>query len=112
MLVRDFYKTWGLSINREEKEPDDHIGFQLEFMSILSEKAAKAIKENNIEGLKSIIDAQNQFLENHTFRWSDKFFNALYKSCEENLFKALAIFTSEYLEMDKRLLEDLIKDIC
>ena len=112
LLVRDFYKIWGVSINRAEKEPDDHIGFELEFMSVLLIKSIEAIEENNIDRLKSLINAQNKFLEDHILRWSDQFFDLLYKESEQNFFKALAIFSSEYLDMDKSLLEDLIKNIC
>lgn len=111
LLVREFYKSWGISVNTENKEPDDHIGFQLEFMSVLSGKGIMAIEENNIKGLKEIIVAQKSFLENHTLKWSEEFFETIFKKTNEKFFKGLALFTSEYLKMDKELLEDLEKNI-
>ncbi len=111
LLVREFYRTWGVKINRTNKEPDDHIGFQLEFMSVLSAKALEAIEKEDISRLKAIIDGQNKFLESHTLRWANQFLDILYRKSEQDFFKALALFSGEYLTMDKDLIEDLIKNI-
>lgn len=111
LSVRDFYKSWGISVNRKNKEPDDHIGFELEFMSIMCRKSIDAIRENDMDKLKDLLEAQKSFLQDHLLKWTDQFFQVIFKYSEENFFKGLALFTSEYLNMDKELLEDIKRNI-
>ena len=108
LSVREFYKSWGVNIKTKNKEPDDHIGFQMEFMSILSRKGIDAIKENDINRLEKIMIGQNKFLESHTLLWIDRFSENVFNNSKTSFFKGLSLFLSEYVKMDKELLVDLI----
>ncbi len=111
LSVREFYKDWGVSTNRVNKEPDDHIGFQMEFMSILSDKGIDAIENNNLDKLEKVLTAQNEFLELHTLLWLDQFSKNVIDKSQTDFFKGLGLFLSEYIKMDKELLMDLISNL-
>lgn len=109
LAVREFYKRWDVNTNTKSKEPDDHIGFELEFMNILISKSIKALENNDINFLKESLLAQKDFLDKHILLWIDEFSSMLYKNAMEDYFKGLALFSLDYLKMDKELLEDLIE---
>lgn len=111
LSVREFYKNWGVNTNIKNKEPDDHIGFQLEFMSILSGKAINSIEKNNMIKLEKIIKAQINFLDSHTLLWVDEFLDNVFKHSKQSFLEGLALFTYEYLKMDKELLVDIRKEL-
>lgn len=109
LAVREFYKKWDVNTNTKNKEPDDHIGFELEFMNILIGKSIKALETNDINLLKESLFAQKDFLDKHILLWVDEFSSMIYKNAMEDYFKGLALFSLDYLKMDKELLEDLIE---
>ncbi len=110
LAVREFYRKWNVNNKKINKEPDDHIGYELEFMSILTSKSLKALEENNIEEFKETIKGQSEFLEKHTLLWIDKLVSNIVEASEEDYFKGLALFTLEYVNMDKELLDDIINN--
>ncbi len=109
--VRKFYKKWGVNTKNSNKEPDDHIGFELEFISILIDKSLSELDKNNINGFKNILTAQIDFLKSHILIWIDVFSDKLSENTEYSLFKGLALFLPEYLKMDIGLLEDLLENL-
>lgn len=111
LSVREFYKDWGVTINRVNKEPDDHMGFQMEFMSILSDKGIDAIEKDNLDKLEKVLIAQNEFLEAHTLLWLDQFSKNVFDNSQTDFYKGLGLFLSEYIKMDKELLMDLISNL-
>lgn len=108
LAVRDFYKKWQVVTKNKNKEPDDHIGFELEFMSILIGKSIKALNEANMESFSSTIIGQKKFLESHPLTWIDTFSSKLSNNTNHPFYKGLALFTPEYLKMDIELLKDII----
>jgi len=108
LAVREFYKRWNVTTKNKNKEPDDHIGFELEFMAILIGRSIKALNENNMKYFSSTIISQKEFLETHPLVWIDKFSSKLYNSTSHHFYKGLALFTPEYLRMDIELLKDII----
>jgi TorA maturation chaperone TorD len=71
--VRKYYAKYGLLPERLNKEPDDHIGFELQFMYILADKTAKAMESRDYEKVAALISDQKEFLENHLSRWAGIF---------------------------------------
>jgi TorA maturation chaperone TorD len=49
LAVRRFYRDWKLETVHYKKEPDDHIGLELEFMAILSERTLAAYEKGDWE---------------------------------------------------------------
>lgn len=111
LAVRDFYKKWGVNTKEFKKEPDDHIGFELEFVSILIGKSIDALNENNIIKLKAAMSAQKEFFEKHILLWVEEFADKLFNNTEEKFYKGLALFTIEYINMDFQLLKDILINI-
>ncbi|MDI6801410.1 MAG: molecular chaperone TorD family protein [Thermodesulfovibrionales bacterium] len=71
--VRKYYAKHRLLPERLNKEPDDHIGFELQFMYILADKTAKALESEDYKSAAELLNDQKKFLENHLCKWADLF---------------------------------------
>lgn len=111
LAVRKFYKKWQIVTQNKNKDPDDHIGFELEFISILIGKSIKALEDSNMEYLYSTLQGQRDFLISHLLIWVDEFSKKLAGGTEHPFYKGLALFTPKYLKMDKELLDDIVSNL-
>lgn len=67
-----YYKKFGLHPKDEAKESADHLRFQLEFFSYLTNLLATAEKENNPEMFQQILNARSEYHQRHLMSWIPK----------------------------------------
>lgn len=108
LAVREFYRAWGLEPQKLNQEPDDHVGLELEFMALLTERTSAALAESNTDAAKELIEAQVRFLEEHVLCWIEPFCTRLAQGTDNGLYKGLALFTPDYVRMDAEMLCDIL----
>lgn len=64
-----FYRAWGVDVGGPEPERPDHIGPQLEFMSLLARKELGALERGDSEALAECRRSQKIFLRDHLGCW-------------------------------------------
>ncbi len=69
LQVREWYARFGLQAERINREPDDHIGLEMLFISHLASLALQAIEQNDENKLNEVLQAQRDFLSEHLLRW-------------------------------------------
>jgi len=70
--VAGFYAAFGFG-PASPAETEDHVGAELEFMSLLALKEAWALAEGHDDGLAVVRAAQRAFLADHLGRWAGAF---------------------------------------
>ncbi len=103
LAVRQKYRTAGLLVRNFNREPDDHIGLELEFMYFLNRQAAAALGRQQTAGLLAAIDWQQQFLAEHLSQWVPAFCQDTAAHTGQDFFRKLAGF------MDGFIREDLVQ---
>lgn len=68
--VRAFYARFGLHAPRLDREPDDHIGLELELLATLSSRALRALERQDSAAAATLIAAQREFLHEHVLLWA------------------------------------------
>lgn len=71
--VAGFYAAFGVAPADARPDMEDHIGAELEFMSVLALKEAWALGEDDEEGVEVVRGAQVSFLRDHLGRWAETF---------------------------------------
>ncbi len=66
------YRSMGIASVGEEEAPD-HISTELEVMSHLCDREASAWGDDQIEGVKEVLDLESQFLHQHLTVWIPPF---------------------------------------
>ena len=70
LQVRAFYARFGLAAPRQGREPDDHIGLELELMATLCLRSLDALEVGDADGAAVLVAAQREFLAEHLLVWA------------------------------------------
>ena len=68
--VRAWYAGYGLQAPRLNREPDDHLSLELDFVVFLSRLALGTIVEENEVELERIFQSKRGFFSDHLMRWA------------------------------------------
>lgn len=73
LRVREMYECVGFAVKKRNRIPDDHIGYELEFMASLCAREACAIEERRVDDAVLVRLDQELFLREHLSVWSGLF---------------------------------------
>lgn len=108
MAVRQFYKHYNLQIANFGKEPDDHMGLELQFMAFLAEQSWQLLTKNELSPFHSVISAQKDFLQEHLLQWASLFADQVCLNAETSFYKGWGLFLPWYLENDLAFLNSYV----
>lgn len=102
--VRDAYARYGLQIPKLEHEPDDHIGFELLFLSHLVAKAADALAGHEMASAQEYLQAAQEFLRAHPQCWVDQFVERVDGHASSDYYRGLAFLLAANLDCLEEML--------
>lgn len=91
-------------------EGEDHIALELEFMQILSQRAADALEQGNEDEAVQELRKSLDFLNEHLLNWFPMMQADMEKFSRTKFYQGLGYLTLGYLEVDKETLEDLLSE--
>jgi TorA maturation chaperone TorD len=91
--VRKWYARFGLQFEKLHKEPDDHIGIELAFLSHLSGSAVQAIEHEDEKEFKRMMNAQRDFATAHPLKWAPQWCRKLDTESQTNFYRGTALVT-------------------
>lgn len=98
--LNGFYLAFGFGPPATAACPPDHLGTELEFMSLLHVKIAYAMQRKQREQVQVTRAAMGHFLEDHLGRWVDAFRVALQDADAAPAYLSLARLLSRAVELD------------
>jgi TorA maturation chaperone TorD len=90
LQVREWYARYGLQAERFNREPDDHIGLELSFVSHLASLALQALEAGDQPTFKSALQAQRDFLSQHLLRWGPAWARLVKQNAGTGFYRGLA----------------------
>jgi anaerobic sulfite reductase subunit A len=109
--VLKVYRSMGVDKASSFAEPEDHIALELQFMTHMCEKTNTALKDGNLAYAKTCLEVQRDFLREHLGKWVPKLVADILKSARGDFYKAVAKITKGYVEMDKKVVAELMDNI-
>ncbi|QDR81687.1 TorD/DmsD family molecular chaperone [Sporomusa termitida] len=100
LAVRKKYRAAGLLVRNFNREPDDHIGLELEFIYYLNQQAAAALARQQAAAVLAAIDRQQQFLAEHLSQWVPAFCGDIAANTGQDFFRKLAGFMAGFIRED------------
>ncbi len=82
--VREYYSHYGLEVALKNKEPDDHIGYELMFIGYLIEKGK--------------IEPAKEFIKAHVLTWYDKWADKVNENSVTPFYSSVALIAKGCLE--------------
>jgi TorA maturation chaperone TorD len=92
--VRDWYRRYGLMIGLKNKEPDDHIGYELGFIAHLAQLALDASKAGDPAACEATLHALGGFLTEHPLRWAFVWSERVQIHARSDFYRGLALLVS------------------
>lgn len=108
LAVREFYLSFGLESKKKNREPDDHLGLELEFMARLCREAAVNIQSGGDTG--RFLAGQGRFLEEHLEQWVPALTADIQRAARTDFFRGLALFTRGWLAEDRVEVEMVLEE--
>lgn len=71
--LNGFYRAFGFEISASAPNPPDHLGTEIEFVSLLHLKRALALGRRRLRDAQIVEHAMARFLEDHLGRWIEAF---------------------------------------
>lgn len=105
------YWSFGVDKKKEFTEPEDHIAVELNFLMYLCEKAVEALKNGDAREARRYIQGQKDFLEGHLVKWVPRLVKDIVNTAKTPFYKAIAVLTKEYIEMDLSATKDLLEQL-
>jgi len=109
--VLKIYRNMGVDKAGTFAEPEDHIAMELQFMNHMCEKTNTTLKDSNLAAAKTCLEVQRDFLNDHLGKWAPKLVADILKSAGGGFYKAVAKITRGYVEMDKKVIAELMDNL-
>ena len=101
------YRAYGID-KGNWTESEDHIALELEFMQILSDRAAEALRAGDEDEAFNLLMAQRNFLEDHLISWVPMMTEDMHKYAKTKMYQGLAYLVEGFLDTDYAFLKDLL----
>lgn len=106
--VRRAYLKYNFLPSNYPHEADDHIGLELDFMAHLSQVAQEHFDNGRTEELKTVLEDQKAFLQEHLLLWIGDFAQDIQKGKTHYFYPAVADLTKHVVNIDAALLDELL----
>ena len=97
LAVRQWYRTYGFQAPAEGHEPDDHIGLELLFVSLLCRGGLDAADHGNAESLVATCLAIGDFLKEHLLLWADECLDHVQAHAQTQFYQGVGQLTRDTL---------------
>lgn len=111
LKVRQCYLKYNFVPVHYRSEPDDHIGLELDFMSILSLMVETAILGNKISEAVEILKDQRAFLKDHLLVWVPQYVTDLVAGTSHPLYLGIASLLKDFLEIDLVVISEMLESL-
>lgn len=104
LQVRAWYRRFGLRAPRSGREPDDHIGLELEFLAQLLAWALDALDDEDPAAAAEFTTAAAQFLDEHLARWAPTLFAGMLEHSVTDFYRGVAHLGVGFVQETERVL--------
>lgn len=99
MAVRAFYRRCGIAVKRESAIPDDHLGFELEFVSYLLFHMIRSDKDPDARA--RLLGLYGEFFRQHLCQWVYLHCQDVLAHAKNRLCREMAILLSGFLQREE-----------
>lgn len=104
------YRAAGLESSDRWNAGEDHIACELEYMQVMSERAAASCAAGDMTKTAATLMAQHHFLDDHLLGWIGFLAEDMLKFAQTDLYRGLAHLTRGFLAEDKAFLDEVLAE--
>jgi TorA maturation chaperone TorD len=112
LQVRETYLQSGFEIKLKNRQPEDHLGLELMFMSTVSDSLAKALKGKDTQfQVLSTVQNQIAFINEHPLAWIADLHNDARVNASVGFYSGLIELIWGILLWDLELLKEMLQEL-
>jgi TorA maturation chaperone TorD len=105
------FKKEALKLKSKIDLPEDHITFEFEFLSILSNRAIAALNAGDLKEVIRLLKLSKGFINQNILTWFDQLADLVNQIITTRFYRGVLKITKGYLLLDNQTLDDLIEVI-
>lgn len=109
--VRRVYRANRIELEDGIDLPEDHLSFEFEFMAIIGQRCAEALRSGDTDAALEQVGLQAQFMDEHILTWTDRFFNLAVELVQTRFYRGVLKVTKGFLSTEPELLRELAEEI-
>ncbi len=102
------YRAEGLALPIDNTTPEDHLGFELQFMALLVDRAAEALESGDEGEFFRLVRAQDDFLSKHLGNWIPAFAKAIDKNARTDFYRGIGMLTEGFVRLERELIDEML----
>lgn len=95
--VRARFREFGFQVERLYHEPDDHVGYELEFVAALALREADALARNDFGEADRAACAKAGFLADHLACWGERWADLVARHAATGFYRGVALLFKGFL---------------
>jgi TorA maturation chaperone TorD len=107
--VYRLYRSEAIRLKSGVNLPEDHLSFELEFLAILSDHAAEALRQDDQNEAIRNLELSRAFINEHILSWLDLFRERADRILKTRFYRGTLKATRGYLKLDLATIEDLLE---
>ncbi|MDR2109269.1 MAG: molecular chaperone TorD family protein [Coriobacteriales bacterium] len=108
--VLGIYKRAQLRVT-DRSTPDDHLSFELEFLSVLSDRTVTAVEKGAYAEALEQLELSRDFIKEQILSWFPAFSQLAAQIVTTRFYRGVLRVTEGYLKLDQEVLDDLIEEV-
>jgi TorA maturation chaperone TorD len=107
--VMDHFRRSGISLAQESAGPEDHLGLELKFLSLLCLRESQAWRHGYREQGHGCLAAQRDFLAEHLRQWAPDYCRKVAAEARTGFYRNVAALTAAAIAADSRQVTDMLE---
>jgi TorA-specific chaperone len=101
---------FGLPEENENKQLEDHLSIECEFMHLLCKAAGKATRRKKKDRFRESLKLQESFLREHLLTWVPKYCTDVVRVSQHQFYRAMAKITMAFLTLEAATLKQICEE--
>ncbi len=101
------YRAEGLDLPAENTTPEDHAGFELQFMALLAERSNEALEAGDLNRFAELVARQTTFFDGHLAVWLPEFAADVERFSTTGLYRGVSHLLRGLVASETEVLADL-----
>lgn len=105
------YAADGFVVNPDLHEPEDHLSFELEYLSHMSSRALAALDANDDAALATNVERQIAFIDAHLLNWIGELHDVAAEYAKTTFYTGMLLVAQGALEQSRAYLSDVAAEL-
>lgn len=102
-------RSEGVEKREDFRETEDHIAAELEFLRIMADRTARALRGGDTAQAEELLKTQGNFFDDHVASWVPLFTAEMRKFARTDFYQGLASLTDGFIELEQEFLDEVLE---